>query len=170
MQTLEVISLNFWDIVISLCNLLIIFLILKKFLYTPVKNVLEKRQLQLEKTREDAENAKADALAKKEHYEEKLNTADEKAEAIIAQAKTDAEAKGNDIVADAKKKAGIIMDNAKVQIENERRSAEAQMKEEIADLSAEIAEKLLEREISAEDHKDFIDSFINDIDVAEEQK
>ena len=62
------------------------------------------------------------------------------------------------------------MDNAKVQIENERRSAEAQMKEEIADLSAEIAEKLLEREISAEDHKDFIDSFINDIDVAEEQK
>ncbi|MBO4355283.1 MAG: F0F1 ATP synthase subunit B [Clostridia bacterium] len=170
MQTLEVISLNFWDIVISLCNLLIIFLILKKFLYAPVRNVLEKRKNQLEKTKEDAEAAKAEAIASKERYEEKLNSADQKAEAIIEKAKSDAEVKGNVIITDAKKKAGLIMDNARIQIESDKRHAEAQIKEEIADLSAELAGKLLEREISTEDHKDLIDSFITEIDSAEDHK
>ena len=41
MQSLEVISLNIWQVLISLCNLLLIFLILKKFLFKPVKKVLK---------------------------------------------------------------------------------------------------------------------------------
>ena len=42
MQSLEVISVNIWHILISLCNLLILFLIVKRFLFKPVKKALEK--------------------------------------------------------------------------------------------------------------------------------
>ena len=44
MQTLDVISVNIWQIVISLANLALLFLLLKKFLYQPVKRMLAKRE------------------------------------------------------------------------------------------------------------------------------
>ena len=43
MQSLDIISINIWQILISLCNLVLLFLILKKFLYKPVHNVLAQR-------------------------------------------------------------------------------------------------------------------------------
>ena len=47
-QSLDVISFNLWQVIISLANLLILFLILKKFLYKPVKNIMAKRQSELD--------------------------------------------------------------------------------------------------------------------------
>ena len=44
MPTLDVISVNIWSILISLCNLLILFFIIKKFLYKPVRKMLAERQ------------------------------------------------------------------------------------------------------------------------------
>ena len=46
MPTLDVISVNIWSILISLCNLLILFFIIKKFLYKPVRKMLAERQAQ----------------------------------------------------------------------------------------------------------------------------
>ena len=78
MQSLEVISLNIWQILISLCNLLILFLILKRFLYYPVKKVMAQRrtdldnQYQAAKTAQDeAEASKAAYLLAKENHAEK---------------------------------------------------------------------------------------------------
>jgi len=48
MQTLEVISVNLWQILISLLNLLILFLLFKKFLFKPVNNMLAKRQSEID--------------------------------------------------------------------------------------------------------------------------
>ena len=56
-QTLEVISINIWQIVVSLCNLIILFFVLKKFLYKPVKKVLAERSAAVEKEYSDARNA-----------------------------------------------------------------------------------------------------------------
>ena len=47
-QSLDVISVNLWDILISLANLLILFILVKKFLFKPVKKVLEKRQSEID--------------------------------------------------------------------------------------------------------------------------
>ena len=47
MQSLDVISINIWHILISLCNLILLFLVVKKFLFKPVKNLLASRQAEL---------------------------------------------------------------------------------------------------------------------------
>ena len=44
MQTLDVISINLWQVLVSLANLVLLFLLVKKFLYKPVKEMLEQRQ------------------------------------------------------------------------------------------------------------------------------
>ena len=48
-QTLDVISINLWQILISLANLLLIFLILKKLLWKPVKKVMQQRRDMVDK-------------------------------------------------------------------------------------------------------------------------
>ena len=45
MQTLDIISVNIWQIIISLSNLVILFLLVKKFLFKPVKSMIAKRLL-----------------------------------------------------------------------------------------------------------------------------
>ena len=60
-QPLEVISVNLWQILISLCNLLLLFLIIKRFLYKPVKKVLAQRQAALQEQYDAAASAQTDA-------------------------------------------------------------------------------------------------------------
>ena len=163
MQTLDVISVNIWNILIALANLAILFFLVKKFLYKPVKNMLEKRRGAIDKEYSDAETAKADALRDKEAYAEKLSSARSEADAIISSAVSVAKARENEIVEDARKEAEGILHKAREDAELEMRRAEGAIKDEIVDVSTLLTEKLLEREINSDDHKELIDSFINEI-------
>ena len=166
-QTLEVISVNIWQILISLANLLLIFLILKKLLWKPVQKVMEERKAMVDKQFADAADAQAEAEADKAQWAEKLATADEEAAARIAEADETARRHGDRVVADAKEKAEGIIRQAEAEAELERQKATASMREEIADLSTVLAEKMLEREINADDHRAMIASFLDEVGDAE---
>ncbi len=161
MGNLEVISVNLWQILVSLANLLILFLLMKKFLYKPVTAVLEKRRADIEGDYAAADEAKRAALESKTEYDEKLSGAEAEADSIRRSAADEAKRHGERIVADAKEKADGIMRAAEAQIELDRKKAEADMKREIADVSVKLAEKLIEREINADTHRSLIDSVID---------
>lgn len=163
MQTLDVISVNIWQIVISLANLLILFLVLKKFLYKPVRDTLEKRQREVDEVYSLANEVLENANSEREAYEKKLLGADEECDALIRTAQQNARQRSSAIVSEAEEKAAGIMRRAENEIELAKGEAEASMKKEIAELSVQLAEKLLEREINAADHRELIDSFISDI-------
>ena len=163
MQSLEVISVNIWDILISLLNLLLIFIIFKKFLYKPVRKVLDKRKAAIDAEYSDAEEARLTAESNRELYETKLRNAQNETDEMIKSAAKTADSRSAKILDDAKNKADGIIRQAHSEAELEKRKAADEIKHEIADVSALIAEKMLEREISVEDHRDFIDSFIEGI-------
>ena len=166
-QTLDVISVNIWQILISLANLLLIFLILKKLLWKPVQKVMEERKAMVDKQFADAADAQAEAEADKAQWAEKLATADDEAAARIAEADETARRHGDRVIADAKEKAAGIIRQAEAEAELERQKATASMREEIADLSTILAEKMLEREINADDHRAMISSFLDEVGDAE---
>lgn len=163
MQSLEVISVNIWDILISLLNLLIIFLLFKHFLYKPVRKVLDKRKAAIDTQYSEAEDAKQSALKDKEIYEQKLKGAQDEADEMIKSAASAADKRSAKIIDDAKNKADGIIRQAHGEIELERKKAAEDIKHEIADVSTLLTEKMLEREINEKDHRDFIDSFIEGI-------
>ena len=163
MQSLDIISINIWHIVISLCNLLILFLMLKKFLYQPVKKVLADRQAAIDARYDEADKAKSEALQSKAEWEERMAAADEEAAGIISSAVESANRQSSAILGETKEKADRMISRARAEADAERRKAEDDIKDRIADVSAAIAGKLLEREISAADHSDLIDSFISEI-------
>lgn len=163
MQTLDVISVNIWQIVISLANLLILFLILKKFLYKPVRETLAKRQQDVDEVYSLAQEVLDQANSDRETYEKKLLGADEECDELIREAQQSARLRSSSIISEAEEKAAGIMRRAENEIELAKGEAEASMKNEIASLSVQLAEKLLEREINADDHRELIDSFISEI-------
>ena len=163
MQTLDVISVNLWQILISLANLFLLFLILKRFLFKPVKNVLDKRQSELDESYAAAKEAEAQAEAHRASYESKLAEENARADAILEDATSTAKTRGEKIVAEAKERADGILRTAETEAELERKKAEAGIKREIVEVSGALAEKMLEREINTEDHRVLIDSFIEKI-------
>ncbi len=163
MQTLGVISVNFWQILASLANLTLIFLLIKKFLFKPVKKMIAQRQAAVDAQYAAADDDRAAAAAEKAAWEEKLADADNAAADIIGKATAAAEKRGDAIVAAAKTQADALMRQAEAEIELERKKAESEMREEIVTISTALAEKMLEREVRADDHKQLISAFMQEI-------
>ncbi|MBQ3115167.1 MAG: F0F1 ATP synthase subunit B [Clostridia bacterium] len=163
MQSLEVISVNLWNILISLINLIILFLLVKKFLFKPVNNMLAKRQNELDKKYHDADEAKRVAENDRQLWDEKIKTVKSETDEMIKQAQEVAKKQGETIVSKAKEQADGIIRQAENQIDLERKKAQAEIKQEIVVVSTALANKLLKREINADDHRQFIDSFIEKI-------
>lgn len=163
MQTLDIISVNLWQILISLANLAILFFILKKFLFAPVKKMFAQRQRELDERYAAADAAEASANESKAEWESKLSGADAQADAIIAEATDLARLRGDKIVAEARDRADSIIRAAENEAELERKKATEGIKREIVEVSGALTEKMLEREINAEDHRALIDSFIEKI-------
>ena len=163
MQTLDIISVNIWKMLISLINLVLLFLIVKHFLYKPVKKMLARRANTIDAKYSEAEDARNKALADKKDYEEKLSGAKKEADGLIQSAVDIARSRENEILTDAKEKADGIIRQAKAEAELETKKAEKAIKDDIIKVGTLIAEKLLEREVKIDDHKQMIDSFIEAI-------
>ena len=163
MQSLDVISVNLWQILISLANLTIIFLIVKKSLFKPVKNILAKRQAELDEQYSNAYSANENAQSNMQAWEEKMKSADDEADDIIKKATDVARRRGDKIVEEAKDKADGIIRQAETEAELERKKAEDDIKREIVDVSTSLAQQMIGRELNQQDHRRLIDSFIEGI-------
>lgn len=163
MQTLDIISVNIWHILVSLGNLLLIYLIAKKVLFAPVKKLIADRQAFIDAQYAAAAEAEKKANVDKAAWEEKLATAEGEAHAILQNAKEHAQRRSDQIIEDAEARAEGMIRLAKQEAELERKKAEDGMKREIVEVSAALSEKLLAREINTDDHRTLIDSFIEDI-------
>ena len=164
MQNLGVISVNIWAILASLANLLILTLIVKRFLFKPVKKIVDARRAAIDDQYAQAQAARDQAEESRLNYEAAMAAAEQTSDQIIAEASRTAEYRSNEIVAEARQKATDIRRQAETDAALERKKAEDEMKREIADVSTQLTGKLLQREINEDDHRKLIDSFLNDLD------
>ena len=163
MQSLPIISINLWEMLFALLNLLILYLLVKKFLYKPVKKMLAQRQATIDNEYKDAEEAKKKALSDQKTYEEKLSVAKSEADSLIQSAVQTAQAREQQMLAEAKEKADGMIRQAEADANLELKKAEQTIKEEIISVGTALAGKVLERELNPDDHKKLIDSLIDEI-------
>ncbi len=168
-QTLDVISVNLWSILISLANLALIFWIVKRFLYKPVQRILAERQGAVDRIYDKAEEARREAEENRSLYEDKLSRADEEADSLLRAANERARRAEEEIVGEANSKAAATLKKADEDIAFEKKRALNELKNEIAGISLDIAEKVIGREISEDDHKALIDGFIDEIGETTEE-
>ena len=162
-EWLDIISVNLWNILISLANLAILFFLLKRFLFKPVKAAIAAREEAVAKEYRDAEEAKAAAEETKRRWDERMLRAESEAGEILKNASAAAERKSDAILTEARASADGIVRQAKTEAEQEKKKAEAGIKQEIVDLSAVLTEKMLSREIRKEDHEALFEEFLEEI-------
>ena len=132
-QYQELISIAPWEMISQLCNLLILTLLVKKFLFKPVQKILAERQAAADAVMAEARSAREQAQAMQAEYEQSM--------------------------AGARR----IKERAESEIEQERKKALNEVKDEIGGMAMEIASKVVEREIDEKDHQALIDEFIKNV-------
>ncbi len=160
----SVVGVNFWTALFTLLNMVITFLLLKKFLFKPVKKMIDDRQAEIDGMYADANEAKNKALESETLYAEKLRDAHTEASAIISRAAQTAREKGDAIVADARQEAARMKEKAEEDIRLEQKKAVNQMKDEISGIAVAIASKIAEKELREEDHTALIEEFIANLE------
>lgn len=162
-DVLDFLSINVWHIVMAIGNLLILVLILKRFLFKPVQNILKQREDEVNKIYADADEALLKANADKQAYEKKLVDVKEEADSLIKSASERAKQESGEIVAAAKSEAERRLRNADEDIELAKRKAAQEMKNSIAEMVVDLASEVAGREIDAKAHADLIDEAIDSI-------
>ena len=159
----KIISVNFWQIIISLVNLLIIYRIMKRFLFKPVQKVMNARKAQVDKAFSEAEESRSSADQMKQVYEQKLAGARKEADDMIRSAAQTAQLRGDQIVAEAKDQAAHAKQKAEMEIARQKQQMLKDVRGEISELAVDIAAKVVEREINQQDCDGFVNDFIQNV-------
>ena len=157
------VGVNVWTMIFAWCNLLILYVFLKKILFKPVKNLIDSRQKEVDDMYSNAETAEADAKAMKSEYETKLAKANEESEEILRTAQRRAVLKEEEILKEAAVEATRIRDRASEEIELEKKRMLGEIKDEVSDMAVGIASALIGREVSGKEHEKVIDEFIDEL-------
>ncbi len=147
-------------LIATLINFLILFLILKHYLFKPVNNMIDKRQNEIvdkiNKTDEDMK--KAEAL--KNENDKILSGAKSDGINIVEGYKVKAEQLSSDIVKGARDEADTIIKRAKTEAERQTEKAADEMKNQIVDLAVLMSSKALGETIDEDQHRRLINDFI----------
>ena len=161
--TLDFLSINIWHILMAMGNLLILVLILKKFLFKPVQNIIKQREEEVKEVYSRADEALEAANAEKELYLKKLDDAKAEADSMIKTASERAKAESAEIISDAKAEAERRRRNADEDIELARKKAAEEMRDSISEMVISLAEQVVEKEIDPNVHASLIDDAIESL-------
>jgi len=141
------------DYMWKIINFGILVLILWKFAKKPLQNFLRQRSELIEKTLNEAKEAKEAALKALQEVEERLKIKDKEVESIISASKKAGEEERERLIAEGYKLKEKILQQAKTNIEFEVKNAKELIKAEAVELAMELAEKKLKEKLTKEEQE-----------------
>ena len=157
------IGFNPWTALFTLLNMVLTFLILKKFLFKPVTKMIDDRQKEIDDIYADANAARQDAEAMRADYTQKLNQAKETSAQIVAEATQEANRRSDEIIRQARQDADALRQKAGTDIELEKKKALNEVKSDISRIALDIAGKVVERELDGRDQERLVEGFLREM-------
>lgn len=154
------------DIIWTFVNILVLFFLLKNFLFTPVTKMMEKRTAMIQDQLSAAEAAKNDAEKEKADYAARFRSANAEADKIIKEARVRADRVYQTRLEQADRDAKALLAEAKKQIAKEKEQSMQKAKDEVADLVLAAAEKLTERSLDGAYDQSLLDELIREAGAA----
>lgn len=134
--------------------------LLGAFAWKPIAAGLEKRERTILTNIKNAEQAAKDAAAKLVEYEAKLSAAAQEAQQIVADARKDAEAAGQRLLASAQEEAARQRERAVSEIDSAKRVALNELAERSTEVAMTLASRIVGREVKAGDHQGMIQDML----------
>jgi F-type H+-transporting ATPase subunit b len=153
-------GLFFWQSVLFVA----LVLLLKKFAWKPILEAVNDREEGIKNALESAEEAKKEMQSLNADNERILNEARAERDALLKDAREIKEKIISDAKEVAQEQASGIIDAAKSAIEVEKQAAISHLKSQVANLSIEIAEKVVQKELAAKDDQlALVDKMLGDV-------
>ena len=159
----EFIGVNFWTALFVLLNTLTIFFVARKFLFGPVMKIIKERQQEIDDMYTKAGEAKEQAKALRQEYEDKLSAATETSDRLVTEAVMRAQNREEEIIRQANAEARAILNKASADIAQEKKKAINEAQDEISVIAMAIAGKVVGRELGSADQAGLVDSFIDEL-------
>lgn len=152
--------INVSHIIIQMCATLILFFVVRKWLWKPITELLEKRRELINKELIEAKNKNLSACNLELETKNAYLKLKEESKAIINEAIKTANLEKEAIIAEAKKEANRRLERADLEIKNEINDAKNQVKNEIVDIAFMISQKIVGKEISKNTYQDLVNEII----------
>ena len=118
----EFLNINFFTALFTLVNTVVLFLVMKKFLFKPVMKMIADRQQEIDDLYADAGKAKEDAQALENEYKQKLSAAQETSDRLVKEAMARGQSREEEIIRQANLEADAIRSKASADIAQEKKN------------------------------------------------
>ncbi len=154
-------GLIFWTLV----TFIVLLIVLKKYVWGPVLDAVDRREIRLREMFESAEKSRNEAERLLKEHEAHLAGARDEVNRILEDGKARAGRSADEIIGKARAEAQQFIERAKAEISQEREKAVDEIKQQVVRISLSAAEQLIEKSLSETEHRGFIEKAISDIDA-----
>ena len=148
-----------WGII---CFAVVLFFLTRKA-FPAIRKAVEDREATIQQDLEEAEAARNEARKQQQDYEKQIADARSEANRVIEDARRQAEQVRKDILAKAERDAEQVVTRAQEQIVAERNRTVIELQKTVADMSIELAEKVVGRSLDDSSHRELVDNYIREV-------
>ena len=157
MEGLFKLGINWATLIAQLLNFAVLFTLLYMFAYKPVLKMLDARAKKIDDSMKQTEQIKQQVAHAEEEFKKRIDAASKEGQEVIARAQRIGEEVRQKAQQDAQKDAETLLNRAKAEIQRERDDAIGGLRREFADLTIMAAEKVIQKSLDKEAHRQLID-------------
>jgi len=155
-------GINLPLLVAFVINFIVLFVLLRLFLYKPVMKMLDERAKRTKDAMELAEATKNEFEQAKVEVQKQIEKGRQEAQAILTQAMQVGERLKEDSRQEAQKQAQAIVDRTRAELEAERDKIVGDLRREFVDISISAAEKVIKETLDKEKHRKLIEETLRE--------
>lgn len=162
---MDLLAINPGLIVWTIITFVILFLLLKKFVWGPVLDAVERREQSLKDLFDNAEKNRKEAQELFDRYQEQLRQARIEVNKMLEDSKAKAFRTSEEVIQRARREADDLIQRAKSEIDRERQKAVDGIRDQVVKISLKAAERIIKKMIDEREHRELIQQAISDIDT-----
>jgi len=150
------------DIIISIINITVLFILLRLILWKHVIRFLAQRADRVRREMDSVEKSREEAESLRSEYDKKLGEIEAHGQELIRESKLKAKGESEKILSETRDKAREMLNDAEARIAEEKEQALEEVSHEVAQLATDMAARILGRDVLPEDNTNAVDDFFRD--------
>jgi F-type H+-transporting ATPase subunit b len=148
------------SLLVQALNFGLLLVVLWRLLYRPLLAKMDERTQAIRKSLDEAQAARAEAQRERESHAARIQAAHVEAQAIRDAALKEAAEEQRRLMEAARAEAGRLVEGARAELAQDVRRAQQELRREVSDLAITVAERLIRKSLSDEDHRRFVEDEI----------
>ena len=144
---------------------IVLMVLLVRYLYRPISQVLEARTKRIQDGLRAAEEAKRDREAAEQEYQLRMESARREGQALLDRIAKQGEDLRKELETKAREQADALIARARAEIQQEREKAVQDLREQVADLAVLAASRIIGESLDLKKHRELIERAIEEAEI-----